>query len=337
MATIPALDAMTALVLVKKEVSYCTDPVPTETDAMILREFKLTPEMNFIPTPSVAATFKARGANLGSLLLKMEFQVDIGGPLDPDAGAPRIGKLFEACGMVETVLGAAPVTGYQYDYQTRAAQDSLTFYIVFMKAASGAHDIYKISGCRGKIEEISIGVDEAGVVKFSFWGLFAKPVAGALDFSTVDYGDGTEQKDKCNGKAMTCTWNSVDVHAKAYSLKPSRTLGQINTFLGTYGVGEILVTAAPDGPNEISVDPPETLMADYDYWAPILAETEAAMETVIDSVLGTRWTIDNPAVQHTEFGRENDDAIRRLSNKWLANDATDAGDDATTITIERTP
>lgn len=102
--------ARKALVAVKMEASYATDPAIAGVDAFLVRNLRLTPiQAEFVKRQLVRAYLGNDEELPAGMYTMVEFEVELGG--SGTAGtAPKWGRCFRAAGHSETLL-AADVTG----------------------------------------------------------------------------------------------------------------------------------------------------------------------------------------------------------------------------------
>lgn len=335
MSAIDAIELNTALILVKAESTYGTDPLPVETDALMVRNFKAEPVINMINKPRVRHLRPSFGKNVGSIHWKISFECDVTGPSDPDAAQPQIGPLLEACEMVRADVGAAPVTGHTYKYQTRAAQPSITIYLVQFRVGSSTHKITPFTGVK-LTHKLTAGVDEPCIFSFEGLGIYNDETTGALTLGSIDYGDTLEVSDASNGKGMVVTYGGTSQIITKLELTSNRTVEPIKSVTAASGIQEFDVTAPMDGNIMIKMNPPEPVTVAGDHWEQLVAESQAAVAIQVDTVQGVRFSVAASAVQRGSWTRQEDSPIWRLDNEFLVHQG-DADEDGLTYTFALTP
>jgi hypothetical protein len=99
-----------ALVLIKIETTYATDPTPAGADAMLVKNLRLTPMNAEFAKRDVVRAFLGNDESLpAGVHVMVEFEVEAQGS-GTGGTAPKWGRVMRACGLSET-LTAADVTG----------------------------------------------------------------------------------------------------------------------------------------------------------------------------------------------------------------------------------
>jgi hypothetical protein len=321
------IEARLLTLLVKVESPYGSDSTPAVgTNAVMPRSFKDDPNIAEVEKPRVDAKHRTVGKQIASVSIPIEAEFELVGHATAGT-APQFGPILKAAGMSETVSIGTSVT---YAYNSLAAQSSVSMYAYkYQLGGAAAALLHKYLGVRFGALEISGGVDAPFVIKVSGEGLFggtsdATPTVASLAFSD-------EILDGANGKNCTFTIGGVSTDIKSFSLKTNREAMRRDSIVGTYGVKEIFVTAAPGSVHEITLDREVQLKADLDHWSRMLADTtKFAWSISWTSPGGSIVTIAGPKLQEGSFSY-NDDGILRLDQTFYACDDADTGDDALTI------
>lgn len=334
MATQNIIKADLALILAKDEVAYGTDPSPTElANALLVRDFELTVDINMIAKSRLRATYSSPGAAAGRVHCAIKFSCPAVGSPDPgvsDLAEPDFGKIFKSSGMSSTPSGS-PVASHAYAPDSTST-DSLTFYIYLFRD-DGSSDLYEVNGCRfGWTIKGSVG--DTIATEFEGLGLFNEPVAASPALGDVDY---NEAFDEAVCKGMTVTVGGVTRHISEFELSWNRTPNVRDDMTGTHGVGGVHLSSAPDESIMLSFNPEMKLEATYDHLAKILGEEREALSIVFDTAGGSRWTIAAPKLQPGSYSHDEDAGIYRIGQECYLTDDADTGDDAVSITISRTP
>jgi hypothetical protein len=164
------------LILLESEGSYGTDPTPTGSDAVLVRDLNITPlQSDVVSRDLVRPYLGASEQLLANTRVECTFSVELAG--SGVAGtAPRYGKALLACGMSETIVAATSVTYAPVS----ASFGSCTIYYNI----DGV--LHKVTGARGTFT-INCAVGEIPTIDFTFTGIYNTPTDTALP--SVTYGD----------------------------------------------------------------------------------------------------------------------------------------------------
>lgn len=322
-----------------EESSYGVDEEPTVASAIAAMDFELTPEISEVARPVISHTHASQGKAIGSICWKVTFKFRAVGAGDPDTDplpAPRYESFFKAAGFAVATSGS-PVDTHTYDYVTRSEQASLSVYAYAFQVGSDDARLYKLLGMRGSLT-YKVAVDEEAHWIFEGYAFFDAPTdVTALDTSSLDLGDATELVDSATGKAMTVTAGGVTMEVSSIEIKQHSAATKVKSVTGTQGYSRFPITAPPDASWQVTWNPIKGLVADYDEWAKILAETTEAVSIVCDSAQGTRTAFTLPAFQIGSVSYEGDDGAVRTATTGYLRDASGDGDDAFSVAISRTP
>lgn len=161
--------------LVKKEVTYGTDSVPTGAlNAIQTKDLSIDPlegeELTFdIDTENLGA----KAASLVGKHVKVSFKVAAGGA-GTAGNVPAWGVLMEACGHTATVVAGTSVTYTPKDTDT----DSVTMYVLVGRT------LHQVTGSRGAVKFSSKKRDYPWF-EFEFMGLFGPVVDRVTSLGTV--------------------------------------------------------------------------------------------------------------------------------------------------------
>lgn len=164
------------LILLESEGSYGTDPTPTGSDAVLVRDLNITPlQSDVVSRDLVRPYLGASEQLLANTRVECTFSVELAG--SGVAGtAPRYGKALLACGMSETIVAATSVTYAPVS----ASFGSCTIYYNI----DGV--LHKVTGARGTFT-VNCAVGEIPTIDFTFTGIYNTPTDTALP--SVTYGD----------------------------------------------------------------------------------------------------------------------------------------------------
>jgi hypothetical protein len=164
------------VVYVKTEVTYNTDPTPTTTDAVLVRNVNLSAEgLRMNDRAAVRVGLGKLQAVYGGQLKRITFECEVKG--SGTAGtAPEIGPLIEACGFEETVVAVTSVT---YNPEN-ATHESATIYWF-----EGGVKRHILTGCRGTM---TLRAEAGGLLLavFEFVGHYTEPTDISLPSPSYD-------------------------------------------------------------------------------------------------------------------------------------------------------
>lgn len=163
------LKAKRAALLVKPEVTYGTDAVPTgAANAFLARNVDINPlEQIYDPRSFVLPWFGNQGEIIGGQYVTGKFQVDLSG--GGAAGtAPKYGPALKAAGMSETISAGVSVT-YALVSSGEVSTD-LYFYV------DGR--VHKVLGCLMSAK-VTMEAGKAPYIEFNFMGLYQTPADAA--------------------------------------------------------------------------------------------------------------------------------------------------------------
>ena len=161
------------LILIETESTYGTDPTPTGTDAVLVRDLNITPQQSDVVNRDVVRPYLGASEQLlANTRVECTFSVELTG--SGTAGtAPAYGKALQACGLDETVVVSTSVTYAPVS----ASFSSVTIYYNI----DGLR--HKVTGCRGTFQ-INANVGEIPTIDFTFTGVYNAPDDSALPSAT---------------------------------------------------------------------------------------------------------------------------------------------------------
>lgn len=301
------------VILVKKEVTYNTDPTPTASaDAILVGNPSWSHEgLRMVERNVVKSTNGVLKSLYGGSLKSVTFDVELKG--SGTAGtAPDLGVLFEACGMVETIVGATSVT---YDpTSTTANQESVTVWYY----QDGLRHV--LTGCRGTFS-VSIETGAIPMASFTLTGHSVAPTDVAIVTPTVD------ATVPVTVKGNSFTVDSYAASINALSFDAGIEVAMPASMSASDGYGEIRV-----GKRDLNgtIDPEQELVATEDFVGNFLSGAAMALTTgAIGTVAGNIMTITMPAVSYRDVGNGDRDGIRTYEIPFGA--AESSGDDEVAI------
>lgn len=154
-------------ILLKQEVTYALDPVPTgAANALLVSNLSITPfSANNVDRDNIRPFLGGSEQLTGSRYVQCGFDVELSGA-GTVAIAPAWGPALLSCGFAETLEAT-----FRADYTpVSTGFKSCTIYW---------HDdglLHKATGCRGNVV-FKLGVGQRPVMSFSFTGLYTTPTA----------------------------------------------------------------------------------------------------------------------------------------------------------------
>ena len=154
-------------ILLKQEVTYGLDPVPTgAANALVVSNLSITPfNAQNVDRDIIRPYLGGSEQLVGTRYVQMGFDIELTGA-GTVAVAPAWGPALMACGFAETVTAT-----FRVDYTPIST--------AFTSATIYWHDdgvLHKATGCRGNVV-FKLGVGNKPVMSFSFTGLYATPTA----------------------------------------------------------------------------------------------------------------------------------------------------------------
>lgn len=288
----------------KLESTYNTDSSPAAVDALLVG--------NFQPQPFQSQTVE-RVADRSKFGNKRQLHVGVHGQVTFDielvgsgtlGTAPAFGKLFKACGCLETIVASTSVA---YTPDTDGT-DSLTI------AWNVDGNAFKLTGCRGSFQ-ITMNDLQVPVIRFTFMGVYTAPASGALGVAT---GEADFQFPKPVSRANT----TVSVAGESVVLRQF-TLdgGQQVEYFDDEGVVEIT-----DRTSGGSIQFLSQLLSSYDWYDTIRNDSLIALSIDHHQVDAYRCIIASSTLQLTS-PQSQDDRGRVIMSANLSFEPSAALDD----------
>lgn len=296
-----------ALLLAKEESDYGNDPTPTTASnaIMVISDLVVTPAGETFMRSPFDITLSPRTPVIGGSWFEISFITELHASGTKDT-APRIGDLFEACGMKETINSGTSVV---YTPATTGLK-SCTIYTYF----DGM--LHKFKGCVGSWRILIVSGDTAKI-EWRFFGKYEVPTDTALPGS-VTYD--TPTPPSVVSAAFLYDSGSLEVQqleidlAAIVARRPS-----VNEATGIKGF--TTVGREPKG----SFNPEVVLLATYDFWTVWRNSTTKAISINIGSVEGNKWTISLPKVVLDTPAYGDRDGIRTFELPFII--SRNSGDD----------
>ena len=155
------------VILIEAESSYGTDPTPSATDVVLVRDLSITPQSSDVVNRDVVRPYLGASEQLlANTRVECTFSVELAG--SGTAGtAPRYGSALKACGMAEAITDE--VSGGGNDTVTYTPISASFPSITIHYNVDGVRHI--VTGCRGTFA-ISASVGEITFYRFYiYWNL----------------------------------------------------------------------------------------------------------------------------------------------------------------------
>ena len=164
------------VILIEAESSYGSDPTPSATDVVLVRDLSITPQSSDVVNRDVVRPYLGASEQLlANTRVECTFSVELAG--SGTAGtAPRYGSALKACGFSETVASGTSVT--------YAPISSSFSSVTIHYNVDGVRHI--VTGCRGTFV-LNAAVGEIPSIDFTFTGIYNAPTDTALP--SVTYGN----------------------------------------------------------------------------------------------------------------------------------------------------
>lgn len=194
------------VVLARRETTYGTDSVPTNTaDAMLFQDVDWTPmEAEQVERPMVLPHYGNDPVSLVATRNRLAGGVDLAGGGTPAGTVPRFGALLRACGLTETITAATRV---DYTPQT-GNEDSCSLY-------------HFVDGTRqqglGAVGDFTIEMIARQIprMRFDLQGLYVAPTAVGLPVPTLTGFQAPLPVNQAN--TPTATLNGQNVVLRSFS------------------------------------------------------------------------------------------------------------------------
>lgn len=163
------------LILIEQETTYGTDPTPTGTDAVLVRDLSITPQQSDVVSRDLIRPYLGASEQLlANTRVECTFSVELAGS-GTVGTAPQYGKALKACGLSETIPNDSSSVTYA---PVSSSFDSVTIHYNI----DGVR--HKVTGARGTFT-LNASVGEIPTIDFTFTGIYVAPDDSALP--TVTY------------------------------------------------------------------------------------------------------------------------------------------------------
>ena len=249
------------VILIEAESSYGSDPTPSATDVVLVRDLSITPQSSDVVNRDVVRPYLGASQQLlANTRVECTFSVELAG--SGTAGtAPRYGSALKACGFSETISSGTSVT-----YEPISASFSS---VTIHYNVDGVRHV--VTGCRGTFV-INAAVGEIPSIDFTFTGIYNAPSDAALP--SVTYGNQATPLIFKNGNTTNFQLLSYAGALMNFSMDVGNSLVYRELVGGTKEV--LLTDRAANG--SVTIEAP--LTATKDYFAAALTDTTLGNLTV---------------------------------------------------------
>ncbi len=299
------------VLLAKVETTYNVDAVPVAADAILIENLQVSLAGRRAERTPIRTSLAGVSSRHAGQLVSITFDTEIRG--SGTAGtAPETGPLFQACGLLETVVVSTSVTYAPSSIPTN--HKSLTLYVY----RDGK--LYKVTGARGTFTA-NLTTAAVGKISWTFQGHLVSETDAALVAPTFD----ATVAQTLKGVAFTIGAYSAVISALSFDI--ANTVATPDSIAATDSYGEIRITARNlTG----SFDPEDVLVATHSFLTIWQGDTQAALATgVIGAVAGNKYSISMPKVVYTEIGHSDRDGISTRDVQFHADET--AADDEVSI------
>ena len=253
-----------ALLLAKTETTYGVDATPTAANDVVKA---LSVSLTAIEADETDRTLVGDGigSNIKKLLgkrVKLDFTIELFASGVAGA-APKFGHILKAAGLAETADKAKKEVAYAPDITIR---DSLTL------AFQMGSNLHKLTGCRG-VASLNLNAREVPSIKFTFTGLFVKPVAATALTGSADLSIWNDGMPITKQNTPVATLDGYNVQIESCSVEMGDTLVYVNR-TNTEGV------VRRDRNTTGSINVSGIAIADKNFWTKIEDETPVPFELV---------------------------------------------------------
>ncbi len=277
------------LLLAKSEVTYGVDPTPSvAANAIEAIDVEVKEVSEAAERPLQLMYLGRKKSVLGKQHVEISFKVEIRGSGSVNV-APRLSDLLLACKMDETIVSGTSIT---YE-PISTSQPSVTLWV----NKDGRY--HKINGCVGNLK-IVCAAGEIGLLEFSFKGIYAAPVNGALSAPTYE----STIPPAC--KSCSFTYNSeTTLVARSIELDMGNTIAMREDLSAATGVKGFEIT---DRNPTMKFDVECQIIASYTFRTDMLS-TERQVSWVVGSVSDNIATITVPKFNITDIAYGDADGL----------------------------
>ena len=299
------------VILIEAESSYGTDPTPTASDVVLVRDLSITPQSSDVVSRDVVRPFLGAFQQLlANTSVEVTFSVELAG--SGAAGtAPRYGAALKACGLSETVSSGTSVT-------YAPVSSSFSSVTIHYNTDGVRH---KVTGARGSFT-INASVGEIPTIEFSFQGIYNAPDDSALP--SVTYGNQATPLIFKNGNTSGFQLLSHAGSLMSVSMDCGNELAYRELVGGTKEV--LLVNRSSSG----SVSLEAVALSSKDFFAAALAETTGNLQFLHGTAAGNKVQFTSSKVDIGDVNYGEQDGIQMLEIPYTLVPST-AGDEFSLI------
>jgi len=312
------------VILAKEEAEYGVDPTPTPAEnAIRVINPTINPVGEKLTRDHVKKSLSPLSPLMGKKYVEITFTTELrsNGTTQNGDIAPRVGDLFEACAMLETIHAEASGgadDGYVKYTPISENLKSVTIYAYF----DGL--LHKITACEGTWE-IVMDAGQIAKINWTFKGFYQTPIDEALP-SGVVY-DSPVPPVVLNAGFKINNVSTLVVQSVAVAL--NNVISQRDDVNAASAIKGFLITDRAGGG---SFNPEAVLKATYDFYGDWEEATARALEITIGSTPGNIIEIAAPKVTLDNITPGDRDGIRVFDIPFSL--AEDSGDDEISITFK---
>jgi len=300
------------VILVKQEVTYNTDPIPTVADGVAIANPSWSHEGLRMNERNVVKNTNAVLQHVyGGTLKTITMDIELKG--SGAAGVPpEFGVLFEACSYVETIDAGVSVA---YDpTSVTADQESCTVYYY----QDGL--LHKLTGCRGSFS-VNIETGALPMVTFTLTGHSGDPTDAVMVDPNLDATVPVAVK----GNTFTVNdgGGTFEAQISALSFDAGVEIATPSSMSAADGFGEVQL-----GKRDLNgtIDPEMELVATEDFYGNFSSSQSMALASgTIGTAVGNRFAITMPSISYRDASNGDRDGIRTYEMPFGA--AESSGDD----------
>lgn len=295
------------LILVKLETTYGTDPTPSGSDAVLVRDLNIVPQQSDVVSRDLVRPYLGASEQLlANTRVQCTFSVELAGGGTPLGTPPAFGSALKACAMTETVVATTSVT---YKPNSSSTPSSVTIYY----AMDGV--LHKVTGARGTWT-LNGTVGQIPTIDFTFTGIYNAVIADASP-ATPTYAQQTPVIFK-NGSTSGFQLLSYAAALQTVSLDLGNTTVYRELVGGTK---EVLITDRRTS-GSITVEAPS--LASKDYFAAALVESLGNLTWQHGTTAGNIVTFSSTKIDIGDVSYADQDGIAMLTMPYTAvpNDAS---------------
>ena len=308
-----SLSTRKTVILAKIETNYGEDANPAaDADGLLVSEVELEPIGEVLERDIYQDTYSKEPHKIGAKEYNLSFKFELKGSGSLGV-APKVGKLFQACGMSENII---PDTSVTYGPESDdASVKSLTIYVFRDKI------LHKLTGCRGDWDA-DLQAAKYGYATFKFKGLYLAAID--QDAPALSNLEATLPQVI---KEANFTWGSFSPVASKLGITYGNNVARREDFNAEEGVGAFRISdRKPVG----SFNPEAVLEATHPFWADWAASVARALSIQIGASAGNIVTIQAPKCVQTNLKYEDEEGVLAYGLQFALTKNT-TGDDEISV------